>query len=97
MHSLGDGRVGILGAGGLPQPTPLVPANPFIYEYSYSYNLFQGFSATLTRMISFDSAFIGFAEDFVALPDGRYLVSDAVLGSIWVVNPDGTIVPGIVP
>jgi len=33
----------------------------------------------------------------VHLDDGQYLLSDAVLGSIWVVDPDGTVVPGIVP
>jgi hypothetical protein len=33
----------------------------------------------------------------VHLDDGRYLLSDAVLGSIWVAEPDGTICPGIVP
>ncbi len=31
------------------------------------------------------------------LEDGRYLLSDAVLGSIWIAEPDGTVVPGIVP
>lgn len=27
----------------------------------------------------------------------RYLVNDAVLGSIWIANPDGSIEPGLVP
>ena len=40
---------------------------------------------------------VGFPEDFVRLDDGRYLLSDAVLGSIWIVEPYGTIAPGIVP
>jgi hypothetical protein len=29
MHSLGEGRVGVLDAGGLPQPKPFAPAHPY--------------------------------------------------------------------
>jgi hypothetical protein len=97
IHSLGQGKVAVLDAGGLPQPTPFVPTIPSIYEYVYNFDLNQGFSARLVRTVSFAKVLIGFVEDFVHLEDGRYLVSDAVLGSIWVVEPDGTIIPGIVP
>ena len=97
MHSLGDGHLAVLDAGGLPQPLPFMPANPVIYEYAYSISALQGFSASLVRIISFASVLVGFPEDFVHLDDGRYLLSDAVLGSIWIAEPDGTIVPGIVP
>lgn len=97
MHSLGDGHLAVLDAGGLPQPLPFVPANPVIYEYAYRFSPLQGFSASLVRTISFASVLVGFPEDFVHLDDGRYLLSDAVLGSIWIAEPDGTIVPGIVP
>lgn len=97
MHSRGDGHLAVLDAGGLPQPQPFVPASPVIYEYSYSFDPLQGFSASLVRTISFASVLVGFPEDFVHLDDGRYLLSDAVLGSIWIAEPDGTIVPGIVP
>jgi hypothetical protein len=97
IHSLGDGWVAILDAGGLPRPQPFVPASPSIYEYTYSFSPDRGFSARLVRTVSFAGVLIGFSEDFVHLDDGRYLVSDAVLGSIWVVQPDGSITPGIVP
>jgi hypothetical protein len=97
MHSLGTGRVAVLDAGGLPQPQPFVPTNPNIYEYTYSISPEQGFAASLVRTISFANVLVGFPEDFVHLDDGGYLLSDAVLGSIWVVEPDGTVVPGIVP
>ncbi len=97
MHAIGNGRVAILDAGGLPAPNPFVPANPLIYEYTYSYSHATGFSANLDRAINFASVIIGFPEDFVRLPDGRYLVSDAVLGSVWIAEQDGSIVPGIVP
>ena len=97
MHSIGDGRLAVLDAGGLPRPQPFGPAQPVIYEYAYSFSPLQGFSASLVRTISFGSVLVGFPEDFVHLDDGRYLLSDAVLGSIWIAEPDGTIVPGIVP
>jgi hypothetical protein len=97
IHSLGKGKVAVLDAGGLPQPAPFMPATPRIYEYDYTYSKNAGFSATLSRTVSFDTAFIGFSEDFVRLDDGRYLISDAVLGSIWIAEPDGTVLPGIIP
>lgn len=95
VHSLGEGRIAVLDAGGTPQPDPPVLANPTIYEYAYSTS--GGFSAQLVRTIRFTGVPVGFAEDFVLLPDGRYLLSDAILGSVWVVQPDGTVTPGIVP
>ena len=97
MHSLGEGHLAVLDAGGLPRPQPFVPANPVIYEYTYSFSPLQGFSASLVRTISFASVLVGFPEDFGRLDDGRYLLSDAVLGSIWIAEPDGSIIPGIVP
>jgi hypothetical protein len=76
---------------------PFVPASPSIYEYTYNVNPERGFGARLVRTVSFASVLIGFSEDFVHVDDGRYLISDAVLGSIWAAKPDGTIRPGIVP
>jgi len=96
MHSVGEHRVAVLDAGGLPNPEPFIPANPTIYEYEYNFGS-SGFSANLVRMVSFADALIGFAEDFVKLSDGRYVLSDAILGSLWVAEPDGTVRPGIVP
>jgi len=89
--------VAVLDAGGLPQPQPFVPANPSIYEYVYDFAPGRGFAAALVRTVSFAAVPVGFSEDFVRLDDGRILLSDAVLGSIWIAQPDGTIVPGIVP
>jgi hypothetical protein len=66
-------------------------------EYTYNISPERGFAASLVRTVSFASVLIGFSEDFVRLDDGRYLISDAVLGSIWVAQQDGTISPGIVP
>jgi hypothetical protein len=41
--------------------------------------------------VSFASVLIGFSEDFILLEDGRYLLSDAVLGSVWVAQLDGIV------
>jgi hypothetical protein len=95
MHELGPGRVGVLAAGGLPNPA--TPANPDIYEFTYSVDAHGTFSATLARTVSFANEIIGFPEDFIRLDDGRELMSDAVLGAVWVVQTDGTVTPGIVP
>jgi hypothetical protein len=97
MHAMGEGRVGVMGAGGLPQLNPFVPAAPLIYEYAYSFNLPSTFSASLTNIVDFSSVVIGFPEDFVQTPDGRILLTDSVIGSIWVAQTDGTITPGITP
>jgi hypothetical protein len=97
MHALGEGKIAVLGAGGLPQPNPFVPVNPLIYEYTYTFSSNAGLSASLARVIDFSNQLIGFPEDFVQVDDGRILMTDSVLGSIWVVETDGTISPGIVP
>jgi hypothetical protein len=97
MHANGEGKVQVLGAGGLPEPVPFVPAHPFIYEYSYDVKLRTGFSATLSRFVDSGDTLVGFPEDFVQLDDGRILLTDAVLGSIWVIERNGTFTPGIVP
>ena len=97
MHANGEGKVQVLDAGGLPQPKPLVLAHPLISEYSYSFSVATGFSATLTRFVDSTGTSVGFPEDFVQLDDGRILLTDAVLGSLWVIKPDGTYTPGIVP
>jgi hypothetical protein len=97
IHAIGDSRVAVLAAGGLPNPASFQPTVPTIYEYDYRYSVVQGFSARLSLTVSFANAFIGFAENFVRLDDGRYLISDAILGSLWIAETDGTVHLGIGP
>jgi hypothetical protein len=96
LKAVGGHTVAVLDAGGFPSPAPFVPANPTIYEYSLQRS-FGDFSAQLVRSIPFTEALIGFSEDIVKLDDGRYLINDAILGSIWIANPDGSVQPGLVP
>jgi hypothetical protein len=96
MKHIAPNKVAIMDAGGFPSPVPLIPANPTIYEYTYSSDG-RSVNATLTRSVPFSSALVGFAEDIVLLDDGRYLLVDTLLGSIWIANTDGSIEPGIVP
>jgi hypothetical protein len=95
MHSIGPSRLAILDCGGFPDPG-ITDANPTLYEYEYAYD--GGvFTANLARTVPFTGKRIGFAEEFVYIGSGRYLVPDAVYGSIWRVDSDGTVHPGIVP
>jgi len=98
LHSVGPNQLAILDAGGFPSPQPFFPANPTIYEYEYELDASGEFHARLTNSISFKSVEIGFAEDFVKLPNGRYMISDAILGAIWLADSNNGIVePGVVP
>ena len=91
-----SGRLVILDSGGFPSPT--TPAIPVVYDYSYTGNLFsQSFRAQMTRAVSFAGLPLFFTEDVENLPDGRYVVSESVLGGLWVIHSDGSIAPGITP
>lgn len=90
-----EGRLVILDAGGFPNPT--VPAVPRVYDYDYSYSLKKGLKSTLKRTVRFDGLPVVFSEDVEVLSDGSYVVSDSVIGSLWVIKPNGAITPGIVP
>lgn len=95
LHSIGPSRVAVLDSGGFPAPG-VSDASPTIYEYEY--RLKRGvFSATLVRSVPFTGKRVGFAEEFAYLGSGRYLVTDAIYGSIWSVTSQGEVLPGIVP
>ena len=90
------GRVVVLDSGGFPDPA--APAIPRIYDYDYTWNrVTHQFTATLVRTVTFAGQPVVFAEDIEVASDGTYYMSDSVIGSIWVVHPNGGIVPGIFP
>jgi hypothetical protein len=89
------GRLVILDSGGFPSPT--IPAIPRVYDYSYRWNWrTHSLEATLTRTVRFDGLPVVFGEDLEVLADGTYVMADSVLGSLWLIAPDGTIRPGMV-
>ncbi|PZR18567.1 MAG: hypothetical protein DI536_01420 [Archangium gephyra] len=91
-----DGKLAVLDAGGFPNPN--IPSVARIYEYEFRRNRrTRKFEANLTRTISFAGLPIIFAEDLEVLPGGRYVLSESVIGALWVVNADGSIAPGIMP
>src|SRR4029453_6887542 len=63
-------------AGFPPQGTPKV------YDYSYRTD-WHGFRAAVTRTPDFSGLPLAFAEDVEVLPDGQYVVSESVIGGLW--------------
>ncbi len=91
LRSPKDGKLVVLDAGGFPPQGP-----PVVYDYSYSDKKGK-FSARLTRTVDFAGLPLGFAEDVEVLPNGEYVVSESVLGGLWLIGRDGKIRPGLVP
>ncbi|RZL36111.1 MAG: PEP-CTERM sorting domain-containing protein [Rubrivivax sp.] len=91
-----DGHVVVLDSGGLPSPT--APAVPRVYDYSVFYNPHTlRLHATLTRIVRFDGLPVVFAEDVEVAANGHYVVSESIIGALWVIKPDGSIAPGLFP
>jgi len=91
-----DGHVVVLDSGGLPSPT--APAVPRVYDYSVFYNPHTlQLHATLTRIVRFDGLPVVFAEDVEVTASGHYVVSESIIGALWVIKPDGSIAPGLFP
>jgi hypothetical protein len=89
-----EGRLVVLDAGGFPNPGTLTI--PRVYDYDYAWDhAAHRVNFTLVRAVRFDGLPVGFTEDVEVLDDGRYVVSDSILGSIWVVGQDGAISPGM--
>lgn len=91
-----SGKLVVLDSGGFPNPA--IPSIPVVYDYSYAGSLVHhSFHAEMTRAVSFAGLPLVFTEDVEILPDGRYVVSESVLGGLWVIHSDGSIAPGITP
>jgi hypothetical protein len=89
----GAGKLVILDSGGFPSPTSL--AIPRVYVYSYT-RTHHGFSATLQRSVVVNVPFI-FSEELEVIEPGRYVISDSGFGALWIIEPNGTVTPGITP
>ncbi|MBE2319858.1 hypothetical protein DVA67_028090 [Solirubrobacter sp. CPCC 204708] len=91
LRSPREGKLVVLDAGGFPPQGP-----PVVYDYTYSDRKGR-FSAKLTRTVDFAGLPLAFAEDLEVLPNGEYVVSESVLGGLWLIGRDGQIRPGLVP
>jgi len=88
-----NGHVVVLDSGGFPSPT-----TPRVYDYDFSYNAHtRQFTATLTRTVSFEGLPVVFAEDVEVTSSGAYVVSESIIGALWLIRPDGTIAYGLFP
>ncbi|MBS2026617.1 MAG: hypothetical protein JST54_01835 [Deltaproteobacteria bacterium] len=90
------GHLVLLDSGGF--PSPVSPSIPSVDDYSYSYDArTRQFSATLERSVRFDGLPVIFAEDVEVVSPDLYVVSESVIGGLWLVHGDGSITPGIFP
>jgi hypothetical protein len=89
-----EGKLVVLDPGGF--PSPVTPSITRVYDYRYEYR-FGKFEAELERTVSFEGLPLVFGQDVEVLPDGRYVVSESIVGGLWVVRPDGAIEPGLLP
>ena len=91
-----EGHVVVLDSGGFPSPT--APSVPRVYDYRVFYNPHTlRLHATLERVVRFDGLPLVFAEDVEVTPSGHYVVSESIVGALWVIKPDGSIAPGLFP
>jgi hypothetical protein len=86
-----SGHLVVLDSGGFPPVGP-----PVVYDYEYR-NERHGFKAKLTRTVDFAGNPLVFAEDVEVLPNGEYVVSESIIGGLWLIGRDGTIRRGLVP
>ena len=85
------GHLVVLDDAGFPPQGP-----PKVYDYAYRADR-RGFHAAVTRTVDFSGLPLAFAEDVEVLPDGQYVVSESVIGALWLIGRDGTVRPGLVP
>jgi len=84
------GRVAVLDNAGFPPQ-----GSPAVHEYRLARD--GELRAVHERSVRFDGLPVAFAEDLEVLPDGGFVVSDSIAGALWLVRPDGTVVPGLAP
>ena len=90
------GHLVVLDPGGFPDPA--VPSVARVYDYHVrKAGHHRGFAAQLVRTVSFAGLPVVFAEDVEVTESGDYVLSESVIGALWLIHPDGTIKPGLFP
>ncbi|MDQ3031913.1 MAG: hypothetical protein M3Y87_05800 [Myxococcota bacterium] len=96
MHITPEGTLVVLDPGGFPAPGVLT--EPELHEYAYSWNRrTRRLDATLVRTISLAGYPIVFPEDFEITDEGLWVISEAGIGALWVITPEGSVQPGVFP
>lgn len=96
MHLTPEGTLVVLDPGGFPAPGVLT--EPELHEYAYAWNRRERrLDATLVRTISLAGYPIVFPEDFEITDEGLWVISEAGIGALWVITPEGTVQPGVFP
>lgn len=93
------GHLVVLDPGGFPSPT--VPSVARVYDYEvrerHGHGHGHAFEAELVRTVSFAGLPLVFAEDVEVTDAGFYVLSESIIGALWVIHPDGSIAPGLFP
>lgn len=89
------GHLVVLDPGGFPDPA--VPSIARVYDYRVRAAGHHRFTADLVRSVSFAGLPVVFAEDVEVTESGDYVLSESVIGALWVIHPDGSIEPGLFP
>lgn len=96
LHVTPDGTLAVLDPGGFPAPGVLT--EPEIHEYAYRWDARRRrLVATRVRTISLAGHPIVFPEDFEITDEGIWVISEAGIGALWVVTPEGDVRPGLFP
>lgn len=91
-----EGHVVVLDSGGFPNPA--VPSVARVYDYDVRVDpVTRRIDARLTRTVRFDGLPLVFAEDVEVTSEGLYVVSESIIGALWVIRADGSIAPGLFP
>ncbi|MEW5850986.1 MAG: hypothetical protein AB2A00_19525 [Myxococcota bacterium] len=87
------GKLVVLDAGGFPSPLALAVPRIHVYRIQGHHERIR---AELVRSVMVQALII-FSEELEVIGPDRYVISDSGFGALWVIEPDDTVRPGIIP